>query len=157
MNFQDISDFVELIKNPKKAEDLLKSIKAKQDALDASVKFVGTVSEIDVLKKNAQKLLETTKKQAADLVSKTETDLQKRQEVYNQMFEDLRKQTAGANEKLQEANVKLEQAKSVVSDIAIREKKIRETQEQLQGEAQRLAKLTTEYEEKLAKLKSVMV
>jgi hypothetical protein len=157
MNFQDISDFLDLVKNPKKAEDLLKSIKDQQTSLDDSIKVVGKVSEIDTLKVKAQKALETANKQAESILTQATAAAVKRQEVYDSMFEELRNQTEAVNAKAQEANIKLERALTLTKDINSREKKLREAEGQVSSESQRLSVLVAEYEEKLAKLKSVMV
>jgi hypothetical protein len=73
------------------------------------------------------------------------------------MFAELRVSTDKANAKLQEANVKLAQAKTAEEELVAREKRVILVQSQLANESARITKLTQEYEEKVAKLKSAMV
>lgn len=57
MNYQDLSDFLDLVKDPKKATALLDSLKKQQENIDASIATIGKVNEIDALKSKAEKAL----------------------------------------------------------------------------------------------------
>ena len=55
MNIQDISDFIDLVKNPAKYERVLQNIKDEQERLNAVIATVGKASELDKLRKEVEK------------------------------------------------------------------------------------------------------
>jgi chromosome segregation ATPase len=157
MNFQDISDFISLVKNPKEAEALLKQIQDNRSALEQTMVKYGTVTEINALKEKTEKALNTANKKAAEIVSSAEADIAKRNEVFDSEFANLRKQQDAVNAQVQDANSKLEQAQALVASVTKREKDLAKREATLTAESSKLAALMAEYEDKVAKLRSVMV
>jgi len=156
MNFQDISDFLDLVKNPAKAEDLLKQIKNQKAQLDAAIETVGKASEIDKLQTKAVKLVENAEKKAVDIVTAAEASAAKQQEAVDAQAEALRVKEQKVNDFNQETNSRMEQAKATEATFSQRDKALRVREDQCSKEAERLSALIKEYDEKVTKLRSAM-
>ena len=156
MNWQDVSDFIELVKNPKKAEDLLAQFKSQKEQLDASIETVGKASEITKLREKAVKIVEAAEKKAVEIEQESNKAALAQKQAYEAMFDSLRKKEEKVDAANQEANSKLEQAKALEATFSKREKDLKVLETQNSKEATRLANLISEYEEKIAKLRSVM-
>lgn len=65
MNFQDISEFLDLIKNPAKYEKYLTELKDAKDQLQAAAELVGKANEIEKLQIKTTKLVEKAEAKAA--------------------------------------------------------------------------------------------
>lgn len=156
MNLQDISDFIDLVKNPAKYETYLKELVNAKDQLTAASELVGKASEIDKLQKKATKLVEQAEASAKKLTEDAEASIKQRQDAYDKMFDDLNKQTADVTSLKQEAASKFVYAQKIEKDVAARERVLRENQKAYDIAAADLAKKTAEVEDKLAKLRSLM-
>lgn len=156
MNWQDISDFIELVKNPKKAEDLLAQFKSQKEQLDAAIETVGKASEISKLQAKAAKTLETAQSKAEQIEADAVAAAAKQQEAVNAEAEKVRANQEKVNKDAQEALTRLEQAKEIEASFSKREKDLRAKEEAASKEADRLAQLISEYEAKVLKLRSAM-
>lgn len=156
MNWQDISDFIELVKNPKKAEDLLAQFKSQKEQLDAAIETVGKASEISKLQAKAAKTLETAQSKAEQIEADAVAAAAKQQEAVNAEAEKVRANQEKVNKDAQEALTRLEQAKEIEASFSRREKDLRAKEEAASKEADRLAQLISEYEAKVLKLRSAM-
>lgn len=156
MNFQDISDFLELVKNPAKADEILKNIKSQKAQLDEAIATVGKVSEIEKLHSKAAKLVEVAEKKATELVQAAEIVVQKQREAIDAQVESLRVKEQKVNDFNQAANTRMEHAKATEATFSQRDKQLREREKQCATEADRLTALIKEYDEKVNKLRSVM-
>ena len=156
MNFQDISDFLDLVKNPAKADELLAGIKKQTEQLNASIETVGKASEIEKLRRQAEKALATAQTKADNILEEATAAAAKQKQAVDEQAESVRLKEEQLAAKTQEVNVKLETAKAVEADTAQREKSLRSREDQYQKDAVKLSELIKEYEEKVAKLRSVM-
>ena len=157
MNIQDIADFIDLIKNPDKYDKLLKDLVDEQERLTAVIKTVGDVSEIESIKTQIkldekQAILDREailKKIEQDRVKENvattvlQADLQATRTKYQTLYQDLQEKEAETKELNQLAKK--------------REKDLVRKQAELQEKLANVEALKLELEDRLAKLKAVMV
>ena len=157
MNIQDIADFIDLVKNPDKYDKLLKDLVDEQERLTAVIKTVGDVAEIESIKTQIkldekQAILDReailtkieqdrVKENAA--TTALQADLQATRTKYQTLYQDLQEKEAETKE-LNKLAKKLE--KDLVSKQA-----------ELQEKLTNVEALKLELEDRLAKLKAVMV
>lgn len=72
MNFQAISEFLDLIKNPAKYEKYLTELKDAKDQLQAAAELVGNANEIEKLQTNVTKLVEKAEAKTAKIQAEAE-------------------------------------------------------------------------------------
>lgn len=157
MNFNDVAEFLELVKNPKRYEDYLAAMVAEQGRLNAAIETVGKASELDSMRKKLEK--ETTKKlteldakqQEMDLVNSTA-----KQQV-EQARAELQVERAKAQQMMAEATAKELAAKALADSFTGRDKKLKEEEKIISAMREELSASLIEYNEKIAKLKAVMV
>ena len=157
MNIQDIADFIDLIKNPDKYDKLLKDLVDEQERLTAVIKTVGDVAEIESIKTQIkldekQAILDREailKKIEQDRVKENvattvlQADLQATRTKYQTLYQDLQEKEAETKELNQLAKK--------------REKDLVRKQAELQEKLANVEALKLELEDRLAKLKAVMV
>lgn len=156
MNFNDISEFLDLVKNPAKYEKALKDLKDEQDRLTAVIETVGKASELDKLRKQVELKADKLEKEFA----KKQEELQKSAASQEQQVADKKLELESAISKAKrisdEAESRIAASESVSQDYKRREKSIRQQEEFLAQESARVAEMAKEYEDKLAKLRAVM-
>ena len=157
MNIQDIADFIDLIKNPDKYDKLLKDLVDEQDRLKAVIKTVGDVAEIESIKTQIkldekQAILDREailKKIEQDRVKENvattvlQADLQATRTKYQTLYQDLQEKEA--------------ETKELNKLAKKREKDLVSKQAELQEKLTNVEALKLELEDRLAKLKAVMV
>ena len=157
MNIQDIADFIDLVKNPDKYDKLLKDLVDEQERLTAVIKTVGDVTEIESIKTQIkldekQAILDREailKKIEQDRVKENvattvlQADLQATRTKYQTLYQDLQEKEAETKELNQLAKK--------------REKDLVRKQAELQEKLTNVEALKLELEDRLAKLKAVMV
>lgn len=157
MNFQDISDFISLVKDPALFEKKLGELKKEQEKLNAVIETVGKASELDKLKTDFEKLKVKVIKDLAEkelafkeTVSTTEKALQIRQEK-------LAEAEALAGRATAQADLREQEAIALKNQYLSREKQIRLQEEATAAESARVAAMAKDLESRLAKLRTVMV
>ena len=157
MNIQDIADFIDLIKNPDKYDKLLKGLVDEQERLTAVIKTVGDVAEIESIKTQIKLdekqaildreaiLTKIEQDRAKENVATTvlQADLQATRTKYQTLYQDLQEKEAETKELNQLAKK--------------REKDLVRKQAELQEKLANVEALKLELEDRLAKLKAVMV
>lgn len=156
MNFQDISEFLDLIKNPAKYEKYLTELKDAKDQLQAAAELVGKANEIEKLQTKATKLVEKAEAKAADIQAEAEAAAAKRQEAYDQLFAELAQKEAAFTKVKQDTDSKFAQAQDLVKEYNEKSRQLRADQKAYDVAAADLAKKTEEVEDKLAKLRALM-
>ena len=156
MNFQDISDFLDLVKNPAKADEVLSNILNHKAQLDAAIATVGKVQDIERLQRKAVKLVENAEAKAAEIVETAEAAMTKQRSAIEAKIEELQMREQTVNNFNQEAHTRMESAKAIEATFNQREKSLQAQEQQAAADSQRLANLMREYEEKSAKLRSAM-
>ena len=156
MNIQDIADFLDLVKNPSKYQTYLDTLKEEQTRLNAAIETVGKASELDKLRKEVETYRNTLQADF-DKASKTR-DAQIEQEIsiLSKKRKECDEAIAKANELSALAETKYQAAQEVSNGFAKREKALRQSEEDLRIRHEQLEALVSEYNEKVAKLRSVM-
>lgn len=156
MNLQNVADFLDLVQNPAKYAEVLKRLQEEQARLNAAIETVGKASELDKLRKSVEK-------KAADdeEVYKTKvTDAEQRLEA---QFKVAASAQASADKTKAEAQVLLANAQRA-SDEALalkqsfegRDKAITAMENLVKQRQAKADALISEYNDKVAKLRSVM-
>ena len=157
MNIQDVAEFIDLIKNPDKYDKLLKDLVDEQERLTAVIKTVGDVTEIESIKTQIkldekQAILDREailKKIEQDRVKENvattvlQADLQATRTKYQTLYQDLQEKEA--------------ETKELNKLAKKREKDLVSKQAELQEKLTNVEALKLELEDRLAKLKAVMV
>lgn len=157
MNMQDIADFLDLIKNPEKYDAAMKTMQDEQKRLNASIATVGVAGEINKIRKDIENrsnkldgiyeqkvaTVEAEQKKWLDKIALTDA-LSKQELDRNKLAaKDLAEKEAAYKTKLQE--------------ITTREQLLVNLESVAMEKEQKLNAMLAEYDEKIAKLKSVMV
>ena len=157
MNIQDIADFIDLVKNPDKYDKLLKDLVDEQDRLKAVIKTVGDVSEIESIKTQ----IKLDEKQAIldreAILTKIEQDRVKENVATTVLQADLQATRTKYQTLYQDLQEKEAETKELNKLAKKREKDLVSKQAELQEKLTNVEALKLELEDRLAKLKAVMV
>ena len=157
MNIQDIADFIDLIKNPDKYDKLLKDLVDEQERLTAVIKTVGDVSEIESIKTQ----IKLDEKQAIldreAILTKIEQDRVKENVATTVLQADLQATRTKYQTLYQDLQEKEAETKELNKLAKKREKDLVSKQAELQEKLTNVEALKLELEDRLAKLKAVMV
>ena len=157
MNIQDIADFIDLIKNPDKYDKLLKDLVDEQERLTAVIKTVGDVAEIESIKTQ----IKLDEKQAIldreAILTKIEQDRVKENVATTVLQSDLQATRTKYQTLYQDLQEKEAETKELNKLAKKREKDLVSKQAELQEKLTNVEALKLELEDRLAKLKAVMV
>lgn len=157
MNIQDIADFIDLIKNPDKYDKLLKDLVDEQERLTAVIKTVGDVAEIESIKTQ----IKLDEKQAIldreAILTKIEQDRVKENLATTVLQADLQATRTKYQTLYQDLQEKEAETKELNQLAKKREKDLVRKQAELQEKLTNVEALKLELEDRLAKLKAVMV
>lgn len=156
MNIQDISDFLDLVKNPDKYATALQTLKEEQERLNEVIATVGKASELDKLRKAVDKQKQSLEADFQNRVVTFEQQCVVTQKSLEKQKQDVAEQKDAAIKAEQEAIAIKTRAEALASSFAGREKILRKTEEDLAQRAKEVSAMQVEYNEKLAKLRSVM-
>lgn len=157
MNIQDIADFIDLVKNPDKYDKLLKDLVDEQERLTAVIKTVGDVAEIESIKTQ----IKLDEKQAIldreAILTKIEQDRVKENVATTVLQADLQATRTKYQTLYQDLQEKEAETKELNRLAKKREKDLVSKQAELQEKLANVEALKLELEDRLAKLKAVMV
>ena len=157
MNIQDVAEFIDLVKNPDKYDKLLKDLVDEQDRLKAVIKTVGDVAEIESIKTQ----IKLDEKQAIldreAILTKIEQDRVKENVATTVLQADLQATRTKYQTLYQDLQEKEAETKELNKLAKKREKDLVSKQAELQEKLTNVEALKLELEDRLAKLKSVMV
>lgn len=157
MNIQDIADFIDLVKNPDKYDKLLKDLVDEQERLIAVIKTVGDVAEIESIKTQ----IKLDEKQAIldreAILTKIEQDRVKENVATTVLQADLQATRTKYQTLYQDLQEKEAETKELNKLAKKREKDLVSKQAELQEKLTNVEALKLELEDRLAKLKAVMV
>ena len=157
MNIQDIADFIDLVKNPDKYDKLLKDLVDEQERLTAVIKTVGDVAEIESIKTQ----IKLDEKQAIldreAILTKIEQDRVKENVATTVLQADLQATRTKYQTLYQDLQEKEAKTKELNQLAKKREKDLVSKQAELQEKLTNVEALKLELEDRLAKLKAVMV
>ena len=156
MNIQDIADFIDLVKNPEKYEKILKNLQDEQARLNAAVETVGKASELDSLRKDLEKQREKLETVYTTKLDKLDSEYKVKLDAVEKLQSEVEAKSAEANAALQEANAQTITATELTQSCVLREKALSKQEKLVEDMKAELGASVTEYNEKLAKLRSVM-
>lgn len=156
MNLQDIAEFIDLVNNPAKYERVLKNIQEEQARLTAVIETVGKASELDKLRKQVEKEREDNGKELQRKVQEAEARLEQQFKIAaeTQRVADTTKEQA--DKALVAAQLQEEAAQKLAKSFEGRDKELRNKEDLVKQMQLKYENLVNEYNEKLAKLRSVM-
>jgi predicted nucleic acid-binding Zn-ribbon protein len=157
MNYQDLSDFFDMLQNPAKATALLDNIKEQTKQLNDASAVYGSVKDIESAQIQNRAILAKTKERSDALESKATKAFEKRQAEYDAQFAAMQEKVTKLNQDLQAVAVREATLKEQVASSVERAKVLAAGEEKNRVEAEKLATLIEEYTAKIEKLKSVMV
>lgn len=157
MNIQDVAEFIDLVKNPDKYDKLLKDLVDEQERLTAVIKTVGDVAEIESIKTQ----IKLDEKQAIldreAILTKIEQDRVKENVATTVLQADLQATRTKYQTLYQDLQEKEAETKELNQLAKKREKDLVRKQAELQEKLTNVEALKLELEDRLAKLKAVMV
>ena len=157
MNIQDVAEFIDLVKNPDKYDKLLKDLVDEQERLTAVIKTVGDVTEIESIKTQ----IKLDEKQAIldreAILTKIEQDRVKENVATTVLQADLQATRTKYQTLYQDLQEKEAETKELNKLAKKREKDLVSKQAELQEKLTNVEALKLELEDRLAKLKAVMV
>ena len=157
MNIQDVADFISLVKDPAKFESYLTQLVEEQNRLKAVIETVGQVEEIEAIKIAIKKQALLAEQQQADILSKIQQDRLKESTAATVALAE----TKATQEKYRVLLQELQQTQQETKDLNAQAKKqqadLQKKQKELQDKLVAVDAIKVEYEDRVAKLKSVMV
>lgn len=157
MNIQDVADFISLVKDPAKFERHLKQLVDEQDRLKAVIETVGKVEEIESIKTQIKLTEQKELQKQQALLAKYEQERMKEAASAAILQEETRLTREKYQNLLQELQANEKETKALNTQAKKREKDLENKQTELQETLAATEKVKLDYEERLTKLKSVMV
>ena len=157
MNIQDVADFISLVKDPAKFESYLTQLVEEQNRLKAVIETIGQVEEIEAIKIAIKKQALIAEQQQADLLAKIQQDRLKESTAATVALAETKKKKKKYRILLQELQQTQQETKALNIQAKKREKDLVSKQAELQEKLTNVEALKLELEDRLAKLKAVMV
>ena len=157
MNIQDVAEFIDLVKNPDKYDKLLKDLVDEQDRLKAVIETVGKVEEIESIKTQIKLTEQKELQKQQALLAKYEQERTKEAVSAAILQEETRLTREKYQNLLQELQANEKETKALNTQAKKREKDLENKQTELQETLAATERVKLDYEERLTKLKSVMV
>lgn len=157
MNIQDVADFISLVKDPAKFESYLTQLVEEQNRLKAVIETIGQVEEIEAIKIAIKKQALIAEQQQADLLAKIQQDRLKESTAATVALAETKATQEKYKILLQELQANEKETKALNIQAKKREKDLENKQTELQETLAATEKVKLDYEERLTKLKSVMV
>ena len=157
MNIQDVADFISLVKDPAKFESYLTQLVEEQNRLKAVIETVGQVEEIEAIKIAIKKQALLAEQQQADILSKIQQDRLKESTAATVALAETKATQEKYRVLLQELQQTQQETKSLNAQAKKQEADLQKKQKELQDKLVAVDAIKVEYEDRVAKLKSVMV
>lgn len=156
MNIQDIADFLDLVKNPDKFQKYVDTLKEEQVRLNAAIETVGKASELDTLRKQVEKQQAKLEKVYQTKQDAQDTEYKSKLDAVAELQTKAETEFARARTTLAEANQLKATSDEIIKGFSQRDKELRKQEQFVENLKNELATSVAEYNEKLAKLRSVM-
>ena len=157
MNIQDVADFISLVKDPSKFERHIKQLVDEQDRLKAVIETVGKVEEIESIKAQIQLTEQKELQKQQALLAKYEQERTKEAVSAAILQEETRLTREKYQTLLQELQATEKEIKALNIQAKKRDKDLENKQTELKETLAATERVKLDYEERLPKLKSVMV
>ena len=156
MNIHDVADFISLVKDPAKFESYLTQLVEEQNRLKAVIETVGQVEEIEAIKIAIKKQAILAEQQQADILSKIQQDRLKEATAATIALAETKATKEKYSVLLQELQQTQQETKSLNAQAKKQEADLQNKQKELQDKLVAVDALKVEYDDRVAKLKSVM-
>ena len=148
--------FLELVADPAKYRTYLEKLEAEQKRLNDVVETVGKASELDALRKDVEKQRDKLESVYTNKLDKLDAEYKAKLAAVEKLQAKVEADAIAANKTLQEANQQAVAAEAQAKTFADRERQLRKQEALVESMKAELGASVTEYNEKLAKLRSVM-
>lgn len=156
MNLQDIANFIDLVNNPAKYNQVLQNLQDEQGRLNAAIETVGKASELDKLRKQVEKERADLEATLQKKIKEAEVRLNSKLQIAAEAQKSADELQATSKALLTEAQQKEIKAKELADSFAGRDKELKNQEAFVKDQRAELAGLITEYNDKVSKLRAVM-
>lgn len=156
MNIQDIADFLDLVKNPKKYEAALTDLKAENDRQQAVLATITNAKNLDAWKKELDKREATLETNYQSRVASLDTEVTAKKAELDASLAAAKK-SQGDNAELVAKNKEKEKLLVEREKVVAEKEFVLDRDQKIVNErSAQLNAQIAEYEDKLSKLKAVM-
>lgn len=148
--------FLDLIADPAKYRTYLERLEAEQKRLNDVIETVGKASELEALRKDVEKQRDKLESVYTTKLDKLDAEYKAKLAAVEKLQTKVEADAQAANKALQDANQQAVAAEALSKSFADREKALRKQESLVEAMKVELGASVTEYNEKLAKLRSVM-
>ena len=149
--------FLELVADPTKYRTYLEKLEAEQQRLNAVIETVGKASELEALRKDVEKQREKLESVYTTKLDKLDTEYKAKLAAVEKLQTKVEADALVASKVMQEANQQSVASEALAKTFADRERALRKQEALVESMKAELGASVTEYNDKLAKLRSVMV
>ena len=121
MNLQDIANFIDLVNNPAKYNQVLQNLQDEQGRLNAAIETVGKASELDKLRKQVEKERADLEATLQKKIKEAEVRLNSKLQIAAEAQKSADELQATAKALLTEAQQKEIKAKGLADSFACRD------------------------------------
>lgn len=152
----NIEQFLDLVKNVDKYKDYLKELKAAEASMKETAAKLGNLQQAEALKSQAEKTLADAKVKAEQIEAEARKAEAVRKEIIDNEFKELQAQRKTSGDIRQQGLDAKVRAETIMKEVEQKERGLAKERALLEAHKEEVAKLKVEYEQRLAKLKSVM-
>lgn len=156
MNIQDIADFLDLVKNPKKYEESLANLKAESDRLQAVLATIAKAKKLEAWEKELTDKEATLESDYQTRVAALDAEATAKQTELTAALTAAKKSQGDAANLVAKNKAKLAELQTREKEVADKEFVLNRDQQIVNERSARLNASIAEYEDKLSKLKAVM-
>lgn len=156
MNIQDIADFLDLVKNPKKYEESLSNLKAESDRQQAVLATIAKAKNLEAWEKELTNKETTLESGYQARVTSLDAEATAKQKELDSALTATKKLQGEAAELVAKNKTKLAELEAREKEIADKEFVLNRDQQIVNERSAKLNNSIAEYEDKLSKLKAVM-
>ena len=152
----DLTTFLDLVSNADKYKAKLKELTDHEAHIKKLASQLGTLSEANALKVQAQQLLDAAKIEVNKMISDAKKAEQVRKELIDGEFKAAADQKRIATDIRNQGNNALAKAEAMMKEILEKERNLNQTRALLEAQQAETLKKQAELEDRLTKLRSVM-
>ena len=152
----NIEQFLDLVGNSDKYAAKLKELKAYEASIKQMGEKLGNLQQAAALKAEAEKILEDAKAKADQITAEAKKAEAVRKEILDNEFKEVQAQRRTAGDIRQQGLDAKQQAEVMLKEVDAKERILAKDRALLLAHKEEVANLKAEYEQRLAKLKSVM-
>lgn len=152
----NIEQFLDLASNADKYAAKLKELRAYEDSIKQAGAKLGDMQRAAAMKAEAEKVLADAKVKAEEITAEAKKAEAVRKEIIDNEFKELQAQRRTAGDIRQQGLDAKVRAETLLKEVEVKERNLAKDKALLEAHKEEVANLKAEYEQRLAKLKSVM-